>query len=308
MHEQVLRARRVHEPETDRQGELLGSLYTGHWHEAIAVGTAAALRPTDVLAPLHRDLGAHLWRGLEPWQVMASFMGKAASPTGGRDGTLHYGRLDLNIINPVSHIPNNYPVATGAAFAFKYRGTDGVAMAYCGDGATSRGDFHEALNLAAVQRLPCVFIVENNQYAYSTPLTLTTAAVDFASKAVAYGMPGVHVDGIDVFAVHEAADSAVARARAGDGPSLIEAVTMRMHGHAEHDPADYVPSELAETWAKRDPVQECGARLVEMGFLDEEGVAAVQAQAREIALEHRNKVLDMPMPEPDDEEGRVYAD
>ena len=134
-----------------RQGELLGSLYTGHWHEAIAVGTAAALRPTDVLAPLHRDLGAHLWRGLEPWQVMASFMGKATSPTGGRDGTLHYGRLDLNIINPVSHIPNNYPVATGAAFALRYRGTDGVAMAYCGDGASSRGDFHEALNLAAVQ-------------------------------------------------------------------------------------------------------------------------------------------------------------
>ena len=133
-----------------RQGELLGSLYTGHWHEAIAVGTASALRPTDVLAPLHRDLGAHLWRGLEPWQVMASFMGKATSPTGGRDGTLHYGRLDLNIINPVSHIPNNYPIATGAAFALRYRGTDGVALAYCGDGASSRGDFHEALNLAAV--------------------------------------------------------------------------------------------------------------------------------------------------------------
>ena len=122
-----------------KQGELLGSLYTGHWHEAIAVGTAAALRPTDVVAPLHRDLGVHLWRGMEPWQVMASFMGKATSPTGGRDGTLHYGRLDLNVINPVSHIPNNYPVATGAAFALRYRGTDGVAMAYCGDGSTGRG-------------------------------------------------------------------------------------------------------------------------------------------------------------------------
>ena len=290
-----------------RQGELLGSLYTGHWHEAIAVGTASALRPTDVLAPLHRDLGAHLWRGMEPWQVMASFMGKATSPTGGRDGTLHYGRLDLNIINPVSHIPNNYPVATGAAFALKYRGTDGVAMAYCGDGSSSRGDFHEALNMAAVQSLPCVFVVENNQYAYSTPLTLTTAATDFASKAVAYGMPGAQVDGIDVFAVHEAAAAAVARARAGDGPSLIEAVTMRMHGHAEHDPADYVPAELHETWAKRDPVEECAARLIELGFLDADGVAAVREQARATALEHRDKALGMPMPEPDDEEDRVYA-
>jgi TPP-dependent pyruvate/acetoin dehydrogenase alpha subunit len=114
-----------------RQGELLGSLYTGHWHEAIAVGTAASLRPTDVLAPLHRDLGVHLWRGMQPWQVMASFMGKATGPTGGRDGTLHYGRRDLNILNPVSHIPDNYPVATGAAFAFKYRGTDGSRPSRC---------------------------------------------------------------------------------------------------------------------------------------------------------------------------------
>src|ERR1017187_8490903 len=132
-----------------RQGELLGSLYTGHWHEATAVGAAAALRPDDVLAPLHRDLGAHLWRGMESWQVMASFMGKATSPTGGRDGSLHYGRLNLNIINPVSHIPNSLPVATGSPFALKYRGTDRVSLAYCGDGATGHGGFHEALNLAA---------------------------------------------------------------------------------------------------------------------------------------------------------------
>src|SRR5947208_1836942 len=136
-----------------RQAELLGSLYTGHWHEAIAVGTAAALRQDDFLCPLHRDLGAHLWRGMDPAQVMASFLGKATAPTGGRDGTLHYGRLDLNIYNLPSHIPDNYPVATGGAFAFKYRGEDRVALAYCGDGSTSRGDFHEAVNIAAVQDL-----------------------------------------------------------------------------------------------------------------------------------------------------------
>ena len=119
-------------------GDLLGSLYTGHWHEAIRVGAAAALRPDDYLAPIHRDLGAHLWRGMEPWQVMASFMGKATSPTGGRDGTLHYGRLDLNIYNLPSHIPANFPVATGMAFAAKYRGEDRVCLAFCGDGSTSR--------------------------------------------------------------------------------------------------------------------------------------------------------------------------
>jgi len=200
-----------------RSGDLLGSLYTGHWHEAIAVGTASALRQDDFLAPLHRDLGAHLWRGMDPAQIMASFMGKATSPTGGRDGTLHYGRLDLNVYNPPSHIPDNYPVATGAAFAYQYRSEDRVALAYCGDGSTSEGNFHEAVNIAAVLKLPCIFIVENNQYAYSTPVRMQSASVDFGVKAQAYGIPGVTVDGTDVLAVHDATAEAAARARAGEG-------------------------------------------------------------------------------------------
>lgn len=291
-----------------RQGELLGSLYTGHWHEAIAVGTAAALRASDFLAPLHRDLGAHLWRGVDPREVMASFMGKATSPTGGRDGTLHYGRLDLNIYNPPSHIPDNFPVATGAAFAFKYRHSDGVALAYCGDGSTGRGDFHEALNIAAVMELPCVFVVENNQYSYSTPLQLTTKSPDFATKASAYGMPGTRVDGIDVIAVYEATSRAVARARSGDGPSLIEAVTMRMHGHAEHDPADYVPKELLAEWAKRDPVEEFAATLQKLEFASHDDIANLKEEVRQIAIDARAKALADPMPEPIDLEERVYAD
>lgn len=291
-----------------RQGELLGSLYTGHWHEAIAVGTAAALRPSDFLAPLHRDLGAHLWRGVDPKEVMASFMGKATSPTGGRDGTLHYGRLDLNIYNPPSHIPDNYPVATGAAFAFKYRHDDGVALAYCGDGSTGRGDFHEALNIAAVLELPCVFVVENNQYSYSTPLRLTSKSPDFATKAVAYGMPGERVDGIDVIAVHEATTRAVARARCGAGPSLIEAVTMRMHGHAEHDPADYVPREMLAEWAKRDPVEEFAAKLRDLTFVSDDDITAIKHDARQAAIDARAQAIADPMPEPVGLEERVYAD
>lgn len=291
-----------------RQGELLGSLYTGHWHEAIAVGTAAALRPSDFLAPLHRDLGAHLWRGVDPREVMASFMGKATSPTGGRDGTLHYGRLDLNIYNPPSHIPDNYPVATGAAFAFKYRDSDGVALAYCGDGSTGRGDFHEALNIAAVLELPCVFIVENNQYSYSTPLRLTTKSIDLATKALAYGMPGERVDGIDVIAVHEATLRAVQRARSGEGPSLIEAVTMRMHGHAEHDPADYVPDGMLAEWAKRDPVEEFAAKLRELTFATEDDITAIKQDARQAAIDAREQAIADPMPEPVGLEERVYAD
>ncbi|MEB3022115.1 thiamine pyrophosphate-dependent dehydrogenase E1 component subunit alpha [[Mycobacterium] crassicus] len=290
-----------------RQGELLGSFYSGNWHEAIAVGTAAALRDSDFLAPLHRDLGAHLWRGMDPREVMASFMGKATAPTGGRDGTLHYGRLDLNIYNPPSHIPDNYPVATGGAFAFKYRGEDGVALAYCGDGSTGAGDFHEALNIAAVLELPCIFIVENNQYSYSTPLRLTSRSKDFATKAIAYGMPGEKVDGIDVVAVYEATSRAVDLARSGGGPSLIEATTMRMHGHAEHDPADYVPTELHAEWAKRDPVDVFAARLQELEFATADDIAKVKAEVRQLAIDARKQVLADPMAEPDDLEARVYA-
>jgi pyruvate dehydrogenase E1 component alpha subunit len=285
---------------------MLGSVYTGHWHEAIAVGTAAALRPDDFLCPIHRDLGAHLWRGMEPWQVMASFLGKATAPTGGRDGTLHYGRLDLNVYNLPSHIPDNYPVATGGAFAFKYRGEDRVALAYCGDGSTSRGDFHEAVNIAAVMDLPCIFVVENNQFAYSTPLRLQSRT-DFASKAAAYGIPGEKVDGTDVVAVYEATRRAVDRARAGAGPSLIECVTMRMHGHAEHDPADYVPREMLEEWARKDPVELFAARLQELGLADADEIAAMRDEARRIGIEARKKALADPMPEPDHEEERVYA-
>lgn len=289
-------------------GDLLGSLYTGHWHEAISVGAAAALRPDDYMAPLHRNLGAHLWRGMEPWQVMASFMGKATSPTGGRDGTLHYGRLDLGHYNPPSHIPANFPVATGMAFAAKYRGEDKVCLAFCGDGSTSRSDFHEALTMASVQKLPNIFVIENNQYAYSTPLRLTSASETFAAKAIAYGMPGVKIDGTDALAVHDAAAEAVARARAGEGPSLIEAVTMRMHGHAEHDPADYVLKELYEEYAKRDPVELFENVLIAAGVLDDPAAKQVREDARQYAIAARRKALADPMPDPSNIEDGVYAD
>jgi len=291
-----------------RSGDLLGSLYTGHWHEAISVGTASALRQDDFLAPIHRDLGAHLWRGMDPAQIMASFMGKATSPTGGRDGTLHYGRLDLNIYNLPSHIPDNYPVALGFAFAFQYRDQDGVSLAYCGDGSTSEGNFHESLNIAAAMKLPAIFVVENNQYAYSTPVRMQSAVKDYSVKAQAYGMPGVTVDGTDVLAVHDATSEAVARARAGDGPSLIEGVTMRMHGHAEHDPADYVPREMLEEWQKRDPVALFENVLLEHGIIDEETASRTRGAARQKAIEARKKALADPLPDPATVEQGVYAD
>jgi TPP-dependent pyruvate/acetoin dehydrogenase alpha subunit len=291
-----------------RGGDLLGSFYSGHWHEAISVGAASTLRPDDYLAPIHRDLGAHLWRGMEPWQVMASFMGKATSPTGGRDGTLHYGRLDLNIYNLPSHIPANFPVATGMAFAAKYRDEDRVCLAFCGDGSTSRADFHEALTLASVLKLPNIFVIENNQYAYSTPLRMTSNSETLSAKAVAYGIPGVTVDGTDALAVHDAVAEAVGRARAGDGPSIVEGITMRMHGHAEHDPADYVVKELYEEYAKKDPVELYENVLLKAGVIDDDTVKQVREETRQVAIAARRKSLADPMPEPGNIEDGVYAD
>jgi pyruvate dehydrogenase E1 component alpha subunit len=289
-------------------GDLLGSLYTGHWHEAISVGAAANLRPDDYMAPIHRDLGAHLWRGMEPWQVMASFMGKATSPTGGRDGTLHYGRLDLGIYNLPSHIPANFPVATGMAFAAKYRGQDRVCLAFCGDGSTSRADFHEALTMASVLKLPNVFVIENNQFAYSTPLRMQSNSETFAAKAVGYGIPGTTVDGTDVMAVYDAVGIAVERARAGDGPSIVEGVTMRMHGHAEHDSADYVPRAMLEEWAKKDPVALFEQALIDSGVIDEVKAKQYREEAKQAAIAARRRALADPMPEPGTIEEGVYAD
>jgi len=289
-------------------GDLLGSLYTGHWHEAISVGAASTLRADDYMAPIHRDLGAHLYRGMDAWQVMASFMGKATSPTGGRDGTLHYGRLDLGHYNLPSHIPANFPVATGMAFAAKYRGQDKVCLAFCGDGSTSRADFHEALSMSSVLDLPNVFVIENNQFAYSTPVAMQSKSMQFSDKAKAYGIPGVTVDGTDVIAVHDAVAEGVARARAGKGPSIVEGITMRMHGHAEHDPADYVPKEMFDEWSAKDPVELFEKRLVASGVIDQATAEDTRKQARQAAIDARKKALADPMPTADNIEDGVYAD
>jgi pyruvate dehydrogenase E1 component alpha subunit len=194
------------------------------------------------------------------------------------------------------------------AFAARYRGEDKVCLAFCGDGSTSRADFHEALSIASVQSLPNVFVIENNQYAYSTPLRLTSHSQNFSDKAKAYGIPGVTVDGTDVLAVHDAVAEAVTRARAGDGPSIVEGVTMRMHGHAEHDPADYVVKELYDEYGKKDPVELFENVLLKGGVLDDDAVKKTREDARQAAIAARRKALADPMPDPSNVEEGVYAD
>jgi pyruvate dehydrogenase E1 component alpha subunit len=252
-----------------RQGRIVGGCYTSHGMEAIAVGYALALDHDDVIAPFHRDMGAFLVRGITPGEVLAQYLGKRTGPTKGKDGNVHMGDLKRGIVGFVSHLADNLPVATGVALAFKIRGEARVVFAGTGDGGASRGDFHEAMNFAAVRRLPVVFFCNNNQYAYSTPLRLQMAITDVVDRAKAYGMPGEIVDGNDVAAVYLASERAIIQARAGGGPTFLEFKTMRMHGHSEHDPAKYVPRELLEEWKKKDPILKAEQLLKQLGYGDE---------------------------------------
>ncbi len=247
-----------------RQGKVPGSFYDGYGQEAVSAGAAWAMAAQDRLCILHRDLAAHLIRGVEPVRIFAQYMGRADGITAGRDGNVHFGDRHRGCVGMVSMLPDMMLVATGMAIAFKLRGERRCALTWFGDGSTSRGDFHEALNWAAVQRLPVVFVLENNQYAYSTPLN-KQFAVDPVQRADAYGLPGVSVDGNDAEAMFEATRVARERAISGEGPTLIEAVTMRMHGHAAHDDMKYVPSEQVQEWRLRDPIERQEKRLTALG-------------------------------------------
>jgi TPP-dependent pyruvate/acetoin dehydrogenase alpha subunit len=285
-----------------KQGKVPGSFYDGCGQEAVSVGAAFAMGPRDRLCPLHRDLGAHLVRGVAPVRILAQYMGRAGGVTGGRDGNVHFGDPASGVMGMVSMLPDMMCVATGMAKAFKLRGEARVALTWCGDGATSRGDFHEAMNWAGVQRLPVVFVLENNQFAYSTPLE-KQFAVDPVERARVYGFPGVTVDGNDVEAVFEAVRVARERALAGDGPTLVEAVTMRMHGHAAHDDMRYVPPELLEAWARRDPIERQEQRVAALGTDVEALRADVDAEVEAATAE----ALESPLPDPGDATAGVFA-
>jgi len=254
-----------------KQGKIEGVSFSSLGHEAIAVGAAWALGPGDVVAPLHRDLGAYLVRGITPRQVLSQFLGRRTAPSRGRDGNTHgMGDLKLGILGYVSPLPDQLPLTLGAAMAFWVRQEPRVALAFFGDGSSSEGAAHETLNFASVLKAPAVFICENNQFAYSTPTKKQFAIENLADRAAGYGIPGVVVDGNDVLAVYEVVHEAVERARRGEGPTLIEAKTMRMRGHAAHDDPFYVPQELLATWREKDPIRRFEATLREQGLLSDE--------------------------------------
>jgi pyruvate dehydrogenase E1 component alpha subunit len=288
-----------------RQGRVPGSFYDGYGQEAVSAGAAFAMAAEDRLCILHRDLAAHVVRGVEPERILAQYMGRATGVTRGRDGNVHFGDKDRGCVGMVSMLPDMMLVATGMAMAFKLRGEARAALTFFGDGSTSRGDFHEALNWAAVQRLPAIFVLENNQYAYSTPTSLQYAA-DPVQRARAYGMRGETVDGNDVEAVFEVVRAARERAVAGEGPTLIEAVTMRMHGHAAHDDMRYVPAEQLAAWRERDPVDMQEKRL--LALEEPVDVAALRADVQAEIDAATEAALAAPMPDPATALEGLFAD
>jgi TPP-dependent pyruvate/acetoin dehydrogenase alpha subunit len=291
-----------------RQTKVVGGLFRSLGQEADAVGSAYALRKGDILSPLIRNLGSMLVKGATPVEILKQYMAKGDSPTRGRELNIHFGDTERGFIGQISPLGDMVPVMAGVTLTFKLRGEDRVGLVYVGDGATSTGAFHEGINFAAVQRCPLVVIIENNGYAYSTPTSRQTAATRFVDKAIGYGIPGERADGNDVIATYEATKRAVDRARRGEGTSIVELMTYRRKGHAEHDNQSYVPEGEGERWAREnDPIERYIARLTS------EGVAAAELADIDSRLQREiddaTHIADASgVPEPLDALVGVYAD
>jgi TPP-dependent pyruvate/acetoin dehydrogenase alpha subunit len=292
-----------------RQNVVVGGLYSNLGQEATSVGTAYALEKRDWIAPMIRNVGGLLVKGYKPRDILTQYMARYDSPTHGKDGTSHFGDIKVrHVVSPISMLGDLVPVMTGVAIGGRYLGQNIVAMTWVGDGATSTGAFHEGLNFAATQRAPLVLIVENNQWAYSTPVAKQVPIHDLADRARAYGIASSIVDGNDVVAVYQTTKEAVDRCRAGKGPVLIEAKTMRMKGHAQHDPAEYVPKEMFSYWEARDPIARYEKYLTENKIWDEKTKAALDARIEKELKEDLEFAEGSPLPPPELAEQGVYCD
>ncbi|HEX5436389.1 MAG TPA: thiamine pyrophosphate-dependent dehydrogenase E1 component subunit alpha [Gemmatimonadaceae bacterium] len=294
-----------------RQTKVVGGLFRSLGQEADAVGTAYALDRSkgDVLSPLIRNLGSMLVQGAQPTEIVRQYMAKGDSPTRGRELNIHFGDPNRGFIGQISHLGDMVPVMAGVTLSFKLRGEARVGLVYVGDGATSTGAFHEGINFAAVQRCPLVVIVENNGYAYSTPTAKQSAVHAFKDKALAYGIPGEQVDGNDVLATYDVTRRAVDRARRGEGVTLIELLTYRRKGHAEHDNQSYVPAGEIDRWAEHnDPLDRYQAVLLNQRGVRGAEIEEIDERVREevdLATDTADASL---APEPTDALLGVYAD
>ena len=288
-----------------RQGRIVGSVYTGYMQEAVGAAAGLALGPDDVVAPLNREQACHYARGVPVAHVLRNFLGKATGPTFGRDGNMHFGVPERGVFPLVSQLGDLCPVMVGAALSFKRRREPRVALTFLGDGAMSTGDVHEGFNLAGVLQVPVVFVLQSNQFAYSTPTARQMVNTNLAERVRGgWSIPCARVDGTDALAVYEVVREAVDRARIGEGPHAIEAVTLRGHGHAAHDDARYVPAELRARFG--DPIERLAARLVADG-VPQEDVDAVRASAAAEVAAALEEAEAAPAPDPATLEHGVYA-
>jgi pyruvate dehydrogenase E1 component alpha subunit/2-oxoisovalerate dehydrogenase E1 component alpha subunit len=290
------------------QGKIPGGVHLSTGQEAVSVGSAFALRPGDYLAPAIRNIGSLLARGVTPFEILAHFMGKAAGPTRGRCGVLQLGDLKRQLVAPISHLGTQVSVMAGVALGARMLGKPAVGLTYVGDGALATGDFHEGINFAAVHRLPLVVVIENNQFAFSTPSSMALGSNDLSRRAEGYGIPGIAVDGNDVLRVHHVTETAIERARRGEGATLIEARTLRMAGHALHDDQTYVPSELLAEWKAKDPILRFELFLTEGRLLDASDRERIGERVENVIREALRRAERERLPEPSSGSGGVYAD
>src|SRR5216684_2104812 len=290
-----------------RQNKILGGVYSGAGQEAIVAGICAPLQDGDFVAPLHRDLGVFLVRGVDPGALMAQLMGKATGLSKGKDSFLHAGDLSHGVFGSTSMLGSSLPVAAGAALKFQIKKDKNVAVAFFGEGASSRGDVHEAMNFVGVRKLPVIFVCENNRYAYSTPVEKQMAIDDVADRAPAYGFRGHVCSGNDLLAVLDLSERMIARSRAGEGPVLIECKTYRYRGHSEHDAALYRDQEELIEWQSRDPIPRFEYYLEKKGH----DIKRIREQIDERVNREVQAAVDFaeasPLPEPQEALEDIYA-
>ncbi|MHB2016573.1 MAG: thiamine pyrophosphate-dependent dehydrogenase E1 component subunit alpha [Candidatus Xenobia bacterium] len=291
-----------------KQNKIIGGLYRSLGQEGTSVGSAFALQPQDVICPMIRNMGSLLVKGAQPRHVFAQYMARDLGPSHGRDNGVHFGDIKQGTVSIISHLGAMIPIMVGIGLASKLKRLSAVALNYIGDGGTSTGDFHEALNLASVQRIPFVLIAEHNQFAYSTPTEKQMNVGDIAERAKGYGIPGPIVDGNDTLAVYDVTMEAVERARRGEGPTLIEVKTMRMLGHAEHDDFRYVPRELIEEWRAKDPIERYERQLLDEGLATPAELQAMVARIDEELDAARAEAEASPLPPGLTVHDGVYAD
>jgi TPP-dependent pyruvate/acetoin dehydrogenase alpha subunit len=292
-----------------RQNKIVGGVYSSLGQEGVSIGTSYALQPRDWLAPMIRNIGALLVKGFKPRDIFTQHMAKFTSPTLGKDGTSHFGDLKVrHVVSPISMLGDLIPVMTGVAMAGRYLGQNIVAMTWIGDGGSSTGAFHEGMNFAATQRAPFVLILENNQWAYSTPVARQVPIKNLADRAAAYGVASKIVDGNDVLAVYAASKFAVDECRAGRGPYLIEVKTMRMKGHAQHDPAEYVPQPMMDFWKQQDPIARYEAYLTEHKLWNAAKKSEIDARIERELDADQKFAEESPLPPPEIAEQGVYCE